>query len=56
MDVTQISPQHAQAMYEERGMTSPDKHDLIIAILGDRVRLAEVGVDDETGRVKIMAG
>ncbi len=32
------------AMYEASGMTTPDKHDLLIARLGDRVRIAEVGV------------
>ena len=46
----------AAAMLEARGMTSPDKHDLNLAVLGDRVRVAEVGVDDVTGGVKIIAG
>ena len=31
------------AMLEARSITSPDKHDLIIATFGDRVRIAEVG-------------
>jgi hypothetical protein len=51
-----MSIAEAAAVFEARGMTSPDRHDLIIAVLGRRVRVAEVGVDNETGRVKVMAG
>jgi hypothetical protein len=31
------------AMLEARGITSPDRHDLIIATFGERARIAEVG-------------
>jgi len=42
------------AMMEARGYTSPTKHDLVIVVLGDRVRVAEV--DAEDGRVKAVSG
>jgi hypothetical protein len=29
-------------MWEDRGYTSPDKHDLLMACLGQRVRVAEI--------------
>jgi hypothetical protein len=51
-----MTAQEAAAMFEARGLTSTDKHDLSIAVLGNRVRIAEVGVDEETGRVKVVAG
>jgi hypothetical protein len=42
------------SLMEARGYTSPDKHDLIIVALGDRVRVAEVGAED--GLVKGVSG
>lgn len=36
-------------------LTSPDKHDTIIAVLGHRVRVAELAEDSE-GKVQILLG
>ena len=32
--------------FEARGLTSPDKHDMLLAVFGDRVRVAEVGATE----------
>jgi hypothetical protein len=45
----------AAAMFEARGMTSPDKHDLLMVPFGDRVAVAEIGVN-EAGRAETRAG
>ena len=42
------------AMFQEQGYTSPNRHDMIIAVLGDSVRVAEVGTVD--GQVAVFAG
>ena len=43
------------ALWEEKGYTSPDRHDINLTQLGQRVRIAEIG--QEPGElVKIMRG
>jgi hypothetical protein len=42
------------ALMEAKGYTAPDKHDLLMATLGNRARIAEVGAQD--GFVKVKFG
>jgi hypothetical protein len=43
------------AMLEAKGLTSADKHDCVLAILGQRVRVAELR-EDKNGQVSVLSG
>jgi hypothetical protein len=43
-------------LWEEKGYTGPDRHDMLLAQLGERVRVAEVGQDGPDDPIKVMCG
>jgi hypothetical protein len=43
------------ALWEDKGYTGPDRHDVLLAQFGQRVRVAEVG-QDPGEPVKVMCG